>query len=327
MTHLDDTRAVALAAMPMDETSDAITQTMIRGDCLTVLPTLPPASVAAVVFSPPYNLGKRYNLHNDNMSEAAYLAWQGRAAEELRRVLKPDGHVFLNVGWNTKHPWRSIDVLLAYRPFFALQNAIAWIKSLAIDGTALPESDLQTLPALKAWLESVGLPTSGKEGVVVRRGLCEAVRADLHERTIGHMPSLNSDCFLNPGWEHLWHLSPTGRSPIDRLAIGVAYVWKDQPGRFGHGRAVHCRGDAWQIPYETIQSKDERFQHPTPYPVELVLTCLKLAKLEPGDLVLDPFAGIGTTLLAAKQLRLRAIGIEIDPQYVAAAEEQLRQVG
>ena len=85
MTHLDDTRAVAMAAMPTDDTSDSITQTMIHGDCLTVLPTLPPASVAAVVFSPPYNLGKRYNVHNDNMPEAAYLAWQGRAARELRR--------------------------------------------------------------------------------------------------------------------------------------------------------------------------------------------------------------------------------------------------
>ena len=204
---------------------------------------------------------------------------------------------------------------------------IAWVKSLAIDGTALPDGDLKTLPALKTRLGSVGLPTSGKEGVAIRRGLCEVMRTDLHERTIGHMPSLNSEHFLNPAWENLWHLSPTGRSPIDRQAIGVPYVHKDQPARFGHGRAVHCRGDAWQIPYTTIQSKDERFQHPAPYPVELVLTCLKLAKLKPGDLVLDPFAGIGNTLLAAKKLELRAIGIEIDPQYVAAAEEQLRQAG
>ena len=51
--------------------------------------------------------------------------------------------------------------------------------------------------------------------------------------------------------------------------------------------------------------------------------CLKLAKLEPGALVLDPFMGIGSTLLAAQALGLSAIGIEIDPTYCAAAREQL----
>ena len=44
------------------------------------------------------------------MPEAAYLAFMGDVAMELGRVMKPDGHVFLNVGWNSKHPWRSIDV-------------------------------------------------------------------------------------------------------------------------------------------------------------------------------------------------------------------------
>jgi DNA modification methylase len=52
---------------------------------------------------------------------------------------------------------------------------------------------------------------------------------------------------------------------------------------------------------------------------------LKLAKLGPDAVVLDPFAGIGNTLLAAKEFGLSAIGIEIDPAYCAAAEEQLRQ--
>jgi site-specific DNA-methyltransferase (adenine-specific) len=300
-----------------------MTITITQGDCLPVLQSMPAASVDASVFSPPYNLGKKYNVHDDNMPEAAYLASMGSVAMELGRVVKPGGHVFLNMGWNTKHPWRSIDVLLTYRPFFQLQNAIAWIKSLAIDATALPTDDLKTLPALRAWLEIVGLPTSGKDGMAIRRGLCEALRADMHERTIGHMPSLNSEHFLNPCWEHVWHLTPTGRSPIDREAIGVRYVHTDQPDRFGHGRQVHCRGDAWPVPYQTIQSKEERFRHPSPYPIELVVMCLKLARLPPGAVVLDPFAGTGATLLAAQQLGLSAIGIEIDPAYVAAARGQL----
>ena len=218
-------------------------------------------------------------------------------------------------GWNTKHQWRSIDVLLAYRPYFELQNLIASIKSLAIDGTALPTGDLHTLPTLQAWLESVGLPTGGKDGAAIRRGLCEALRSDLHERTIGHMPSLNSDFFLKSGWEHIFHLTPTGRSPINRQAIGVPYVWKDQPERFGHGRDRHCRGSAWQFQLHHHPDKGERFHHRALTRVELVVTCLKLAKLAPDALVLDPFAGIDNTLLAAKALGIRAVGVEIDPAY------------
>jgi site-specific DNA-methyltransferase (adenine-specific) len=119
MTNLGSTTALSTLA---GETLDAITQAMITGDCLAVLQTMPEASVDCVVTSPPYNLGKKYNVHDDNMPEAAYLAMMRNVAMELRRVLKLDGHVFLNMGWNTKHPWRSIDVLLAYRPYFELQT-------------------------------------------------------------------------------------------------------------------------------------------------------------------------------------------------------------
>ena len=124
----------------------------------------------------------------------------------------------------------------------------------------------------------------------------------------GHFTPIGSSTYLNPCWEIIWHFTPTRRSPIDREAIGVPYVFKDQPARFGHNRELHCRGNVWHKPYKTTQSRDDRF---------------KLAKLGPDALVLDPFAGIGSTLLAAQELGLRAIGIEIDPAYCAAAEERL----
>ncbi len=276
---------------PADDAAPRAEQTVIEGDCLDYMRSMPAQSVAVVVTSPPYNLGKRYSLHDDDMLEADYLTWQGNVAQEIARILKPDGHLFLNIGSDSKHAWRAIDVALAYRPHLVLQQTITWVKSIALDASAIPEPGL---------------------------------RKGLHERTFGHFVSLNSDAYLNPTWEPIFHLTPQGRSPINRLGIGVPYVFADQPERFGHHRDKHCRGSVWHVPYETVQSRADRDHHPATFPVKLAELCLRLADPRMGELVLDPFVGTGTTLLAAQALSLSAIGIEIDPAYCAAARRRLK---
>jgi site-specific DNA-methyltransferase (adenine-specific) len=63
--------------------------------------------------------------------------------------------------------------------------------------------------------------------------------------------------------------------------------------------------------------------HPAQMPKELALRCLKLFARK-GDIVYDPFAGAGTTLLAAKELGLASIGCEIDPDYCQFIHERLK---
>jgi site-specific DNA-methyltransferase (adenine-specific) len=64
--------------------------------------------------------------------------------------------------------------------------------------------------------------------------------------------------------------------------------------------------------------------HPAPFPVELARRCIRLSTW-PGEVVLDPFAGTGTTLVAARQLGRRAIGIEASEVYCAQAVDRLAQ--
>ena len=64
--------------------------------------------------------------------------------------------------------------------------------------------------------------------------------------------------------------------------------------------------------------------HPAPFPVELARRCIRLSTW-PGEVVLDPFAGTGTTLVAARQLGRRAIGIEASEAYCAQAVDRLAQ--
>ena len=73
-----------------------------------------------------------------------------------------------------------------------------------------------------------------------------------------------------------------------------------------------------------IRASDEMLQHPTQKPVALMTWILSLRWTPPGT-VLDPFMGSGTTLVAAKQLGRRAIGIEIEEKYCEIAIERLRQ--
>jgi modification methylase len=64
--------------------------------------------------------------------------------------------------------------------------------------------------------------------------------------------------------------------------------------------------------------------HPAPFPLELARRCIRLSTW-PGEVVLDPFAGSGTTLLAARQLGRRAIGIEASEAYCELAATRLSQ--
>lgn len=66
------------------------------------------------------------------------------------------------------------------------------------------------------------------------------------------------------------------------------------------------------------ESQARRIGHIAPFPVELAIRVLTLWSL-PGDFVLDPFMGSGTVIVAAEQLKRKAIGIEIEPRYVDVA--------
>ncbi len=80
-------------------------------------------------------------------------------------------------------------------------------------------------------------------------------------------------------------------------------------------------GDIWDIP--NVKSNHvEKTGHPCQFPVELVER-LVLALTDPGDTVLDPFVGVGTTAVAALAHGRKAVGAEIDAEYVEVAKERL----
>lgn len=141
--------------------------------------------------------------------------------------------------------------------------------------------------------------------------------------TSGHFKPINSRRYLNNTHEDIYHFTKNGNVELDRLAIGVPYQDKSNVTRWGSAKDdKRCDGNTWFIPYKTVQSRDQKFNHPAGFPEELAARCIKLHGKRHG-VVLDPFLGTGTTLLAAKRLGLHGRGIEIDPDYADIARTRI----
>lgn len=260
-------------------------------DCLELFQQLRPGSVSAIVTSPPYNLGIRYRSYHDALPRDRYLQWTDAWISGAHRALAPAGSLFLNVGAKPTDPWTAMEVAQTARRHLKLQNTIHWIKSIAIEKEAA------------------------------------GAAADLdRDIAVGHYKPINSDRFVNDCHEFIFHFTPEGRTPLDRLAIGVGYQDASNIGRWRTGGANRrCRGNTWFIPYETIQSRDKDRPHPATFPPRVPEYCFRLHGLSRLTLAMDPFLGLGSTAVAAAQLGLDFIGVEIDRHYLDEAIERTKR--
>ena len=96
----------------------------ILGDCIEKLKLLEDKSVDLVVTSPPYNIGLKYNKYEDKKPREQYLEWIYDIFIEIKRVLKDDGHIFLNMGYTNRDPWISMEVALKLKDLFVKKENI-----------------------------------------------------------------------------------------------------------------------------------------------------------------------------------------------------------
>ena len=140
----------------------------------------------------------------------------------------------------------------------------------------------------------------------------------------GHFKPVPGKRFMHHNHEHVFHLTLSNRVELDRLSIGIPFQDKSNIARRGHPRDLRCRGNTWFIPYPTVKTRAQKYWHPGTFPVELPLWCIYLhGHRQP--VVLDPFVGTGSTLVAAHFAGARGIGIEIDPGYIATAERRVAE--
>ncbi len=137
--------------------------------------------------------------------------------------------------------------------------------------------------------------------------------------------------FLQAFSEQGWRLHQTLVWVKDAMVLGhadyhyrhepIAYGYAGGAGRWGRGAKGWYGGNGEDSVIEVGRPRASP-EHPTAKPVELIRRCLHNSSRR-GDLVLDPFAGSGSTLVASELLGRRGLGVEIDPRYCDVAVARL----
>ena len=94
--------------------------------------------------------------------------------------------------------------------------------------------------------------------------------------TVGHFKPITSKRYLNHNHEAIFHFTKTGSETVDRVAIGVPFKDKSNISRWGHKADRRCAGNVWFLPYETVKSRSQKFNHPAGFPVGLPDRCIRM---------------------------------------------------
>ena len=119
--------------------------------------------------------------------------------------------------------------------------------------------------------------------------------------------------------EIIWHRKNTMAMDERYLFSTTERIYwfcKDKPNVYKQQVAEEYKSDVWVITPQRQQG------HPAPFPEQLAENCILLTT-QPDDIVYDPFAGSGTTLLVSERLNRTSIGTEIDPSYCQLIQQRL----
>lgn len=286
---LDSYRRLTLpGAHPVEKLDQPL---LVCGRAEDGLDLLPDRCVQTVVTSPPYWSLRDYDVddqigRNDALTD--YIKSIVTTFDKVRRVLADDGTVWLNVGdsyTSGNRRYRAPD----------RKNRARAMKVRPATPEGLKPKDLIGVP----WRLAFALQDAGWW---------------LRSEVIWHKPNAHPESVRD---------RPTkAHETVFLLSKSKDYAYDVDAVRGPNERRLRT---VWDINTEPRRREDCGVEdHPAVMPLTLAAQCVIITS-KPGDVVLDPYAGSGTTLLVARALERRWAGIELNPAFVDLIERRLAQ--
>jgi len=258
---------------------------IIEGDCFELIKTLPDESVDLVITSPPYadivNYGKNISIQKPT----EYVDWILPLFNEIQRVLKPSGSFILNINDNCSNGLRNPYI-------FELIHRSQKETKLKFYDTYI-------------WHKLNGIPNgSPKRFRNTTEFIFHFVKNQKQlkfymDRVMKEQKEITKKRLKSP-------MVLKSHQQIIEGIRGSETTINTQPDK--------VRPDnVFRFPTAATQ-RDNTIRHPAPYHKELPAYFINLLTDE-GDVVLDPFSGIGTTGLPCKEMNRSYIGFELNPKY------------
>jgi DNA modification methylase len=289
--------------------------TVLRGDALAKLHELPDESVQCCVTSPPYWGLRDYGVSGQIGLEETPEAYAVKLVEvfrEVRRVLRKDGTLWLNLG----DSYASKKAFESFRGSATATLNREYQGRIAYRGNGIKAKDLIGIP----WRVAFALQADGWY-----------LRSDIIWHKPNPMPESVTDR-PTKAHEYIFLLSKSGRYFYDAEAIEEASQCDRMRGPALHGDLVSTNGNDGLCRRPLAETRNKRSVWTVPtapyaeahfatYPPNLIKPCI-LAGSQPGDVVLDPFAGSGTTGMVAIELGRKTVLIELNPEYIHLIEQR-----
>lgn len=300
------------------------------GDALACLPKIPTGSVDLVLVDPPYHSTKKANIYGDSDFEHDdhFVDWIKSLAREWKRILRSNGSLYLFCS-SDMAPFLYVALCEDYN----VQSMITWSKPNEPGYDGWRQKMKKT--SLRRWYphtERIILAAPATEGNLKRapfgnflkecRRQCGLTSNQLTEMTGAYGKVNNGGAVSN--WE-------TGRNIPSReqySKICTAFVStgriKLMPAYEDVIRAFNVDPkepfiDVWDF----MNVRQYGGKHPAEKPQDMLRHIIRTSSYE-GDVVLDCFAGSGSTLAAAASLGRRGVGVEIEDRWVAYAAQFIR---
>ena len=297
------------------------------------LATLADESVDLVATDPPYNTGNDFGDYDDRYNRDEYLAMMREVITHLRRVLKPTGSMYLQCDWHMDAELRLLCDDVFGRSNF--RNAVIWPRSHQImNSQHAPKRMSVMTDTIFLYAKSPDaklrpyIPMTNE--FIVRQYPCveEDGRRYNWQGKLGHLGfrllSGRTNMFEYRGFKppaNGWRL--TAETMDELFERGDIALMNGRLKRKQHQPEEGLMiGSLWSDiePINTLSNA--RVGYATQKPIALYERMISFSSVE-GDLVIDPFCGSGTTLLAAKRLQRRWAGCDVNPKAVAIATKRI----